>query len=125
MAESGARVAAAITDDYLTEGPASADDWEYHRWVRLRLLLPTLRSFLGELSTAVRAEVPSPSVEELLAGSPPPMGRSHELNQTSRAAGWALLEDLAAASEALEEEGPDLERTAPRPTGELRVTPTF
>jgi predicted acylesterase/phospholipase RssA len=127
MAESGARAAAAITGDYLAPAgtPPAADDWEYHRWVRLRLLLPTLRTFLGELSTAARAEAPSPTVEELLVGAPPPMGRSHELNQASRAASWALLEELAAGSEALEEEGPDLERTAPRPQGELRVTPRF
>jgi hypothetical protein len=127
MAESGARAAEAITADFLAPAgtPPAGDDWEYHRWVRLRLLLPTLRTFLAQLSGAARAEAPSPTVEELLTAAPPPMGRSYELNQGSRAAAAALIQDLASASEALAEKAPDLERTAPRPQGELRVTPVF
>jgi hypothetical protein len=127
MAESGAGVARAIERDFLAPPgtPPVEDDWEHHRWVRLRLLLPTLRSFLEELSEATRASAPSPTVEELLVGIPPPMGRSHELNQASRAAAGALLDALATASAELEAARPDLERTAPRPQGELRVTPTF
>lgn len=127
MAESGARAAERIAADYRAPAgtPPSADDWEYHRWVRLRLLLPTLRAFLGSLSTALRTQGPSPTVEELLTAEPPPMGRSHELNRASRAASEALLADLAGASETLEKAAPDLERTAPRPQGELHVTPVF
>jgi predicted acylesterase/phospholipase RssA len=127
MAASGQRAAETIAADYLAPAGTAPveDDWEYHRWVRLRLLLPTLRVFLRQLERATRAEAPAPTVEELLTASPPPMGRSYELNQASRAAAAELLDTLAGASEQLEEAGPDMERTAPRPQGELRVTPTF
>jgi predicted acylesterase/phospholipase RssA len=127
MAKSGARVAGAIAEAYLAPaGTAPADDqWERHRWIRLRLLLPALRDFLGELAEPARAPAPAPTVQELLAAVPPPMARSYELNQAARAAAWALVQDLTAASGRLEAAAPDLERTAPRPQGELRVTPTF
>jgi hypothetical protein len=128
ISESGARVAAAITDGFLPpDGTKPADsDWEYHRWVRLRLLVPALREFLGDAAIAMRTPVAGPSFQGLL-GTPPPMGRSHELNQTSRAAAWTFLDELDRASANLEsaKPKPDLERTEPRPVGELRVRPTF
>jgi len=126
MSESGARAADAITDAFLpAAGTQPADsDWEHHRWVRLRLLLPALRDFLGEAASAMCASVAGPSFQELL-GTPPPMGRSHEISQATRAAAWTFLDELEKASLHLEHAKPDLERTEPRPVGELRVTPTF
>jgi hypothetical protein len=61
----------------------------------------------------------------LLTNKPPLFGWSYELNPLSREAGWTLLDDLARASLLIENVSPDFEKTAPRPTGELRVTPTF
>jgi hypothetical protein len=84
-----------------------------------------VREFLGRVATATGAPAAAPSFEDLLTASPPPLGRSYELNATSRAEGLALLEELARASERLAAAGADFERTAPRPAGELRVTPTF
>jgi hypothetical protein len=66
-----------------------------------------------------------PSIRNFLTVTPPPMGRSHELNQVSRAAGWAFLDAHEHASQQLRASGADLERTAPRPAGELRVMPRF
>ena len=127
MARSGARAAAAIQEDFLAPPgtPPKDDDWEHHRWVRLRLLLPVLREFLGNVSAGASARGASPSIQDLLTAVPPPMGRSHELNQASRAAAWTLLDDVSRAMLRGEAAKPDFERTAPRPPGELRVMPTF
>ena len=127
MARSGARAAAAIQEDFLAPPgtPPKDDDWEHHRWVRLRLLLPVLREFLGNVSAGASARGASPSIQDLLTVTPPPMGRSHELNQASRAAAWMLLDDVSKAMLRGEAAKPDFERTAPRPPGELRVMPTF
>jgi hypothetical protein len=127
MAESGALAAQAIAEQFQApDGTAPADDdWHQHRWVRLRLLLPVLRAFARQLGARARAPGPVPTVRDLLTLDPRPMGRSHELNIASRAAAEAFVQALAAASEALEGAKPDLERTQPRPPGQLRVTPTF
>ncbi|MGZ6124381.1 MAG: hypothetical protein ACXWLR_05450, partial [Myxococcales bacterium] len=100
------------------------DDWHYHRWVRLRLLLPLLREFLVELAPEVRASSPRPTIQDFLTASPPPMGRSYELNVASRAAAWTLLDELATTSLGVPPAA-NFERTSPRPPGALRVTPTF
>jgi hypothetical protein len=127
MARSGRLAAeemvAAFRPDAAT-APAG-DDWHHHRWVRLRLLLPVLREFLAELESGTRASGTRPTVAELLTAAPPPMGRSYELNAATRAAGWALLDDLAKASQRVTAAAANFERTSPRPAGELRVTPTF
>ena len=52
------------------------------------------------------------------------MGRSYELNRASGAGGWTLLDALAKSSQGVAPQV-DFERTAPRPQGTLRVTPTF
>jgi hypothetical protein len=127
MARSGAQVAAAMQTDFLVPPgtPLGEDDWQHHRWVRLRLLLPLLRSFLHGVGRGTRTSSARPSVQEILTLSPPPFGRSYELNQPSRATGWTMLDDLAQTSSEIDSDAPDFERTAPRPAGELRVTPTF
>jgi predicted acylesterase/phospholipase RssA len=127
MARSGTRAAEAIREAFQAAPgtPPEEDDWQHHRWVRLRLLLPVLREFLRDVAAGTRTPAPPPSVEELLTARPPPLGRSHELDQASRTAAWEVVDALARASVELERGGPDFERTAPRPSGELRVTPTF
>ncbi len=127
MARSGARAASAIAETFLKPPGTKPvdDDWEYHRWVRLRLLLPVLREFLGELAPGALGPVTPPSIEEFLTDSPPPMGRSYELNQASRDTAWTFLEEVSTSSVDLEASRPDFERTAPRPPGELRVMPRF
>ncbi len=127
MARSGGAVAAAIEQAFLEPPgtPLDEDDWEHHRWVRLRLLLPLLRAFLRGLGRGTGPASARPSVRELLTDNPPPFGRSYELNQPSRAVSWTMLDDLSRVSSQVEGASPDFERTAPRPAGELRVTPTF
>lgn len=127
MAASGAAAAVAIERTFLAPHgtPPKDDDWQYHRWVRLRLLLPALDEFLGKLDEGMAHAGANPSIRDFLAATPPPMGRSYELNQPSRAAGWAYLDALAQASQHLRASGAELERTEPRPAGELRVMPRF
>jgi hypothetical protein len=93
--------------------------------VRLRLLLPALGEFLGNLPEAMADPGATPAIRDFLTATPPPMGRSYELNQVSRAAGSAFLDALEQAFERLRASGADLERTEPRPAGELRVMPRF
>ena len=126
MARSGQLAADEITAAFLPPvgTKAADDDWQYHRWVRLRLLLPLLRDFLGQLEAGVKPSATQPSIEQFLTGSPAPMGRSHELNRASGAGGWTLLDELAKSSQGVAPQV-DFERTAPRPQGTLRVTPTF
>jgi len=126
MASSGKLAAEKIEATFRPppETPPSEDDWQYHRWVRLRLLLPLLREFLAEVEPGTRAGGPSPSFEDFLTAVPSPMGRSYELNASSRAAGWALLTALTNASLAVPAAA-NFERTGPQPAGTLRVTPTF
>lgn len=125
MARSGTLAADAIAEAFLARPgtPPADDDWQHHRWVRLRLLLPVVREFLERLAGGVQAGA-APSVQAFLA-MPAPMGRSYELNQRSRAAGWSLLQDLSNASQKTQSQQPDFERTTPRPAGQLRVMPTF
>jgi hypothetical protein len=125
MARSGTLAADAIAEAFLAPPgtPPADDDWQHHRWVRLRLLLPVLREFLERLACGTQAG--APPIQSFLTVTPPLMRRSHELNQASRAAGWSLLQDLSTASQNAASQHPDFERTAPRPSGELRVTPTF
>jgi predicted acylesterase/phospholipase RssA len=127
MARSGALAAQAIVKTFRPPNatPPAEDDWHYHRWVRIRLLLPVLQDFLTALDQAARTRANEPTVQQLLTDSPPPMGRSFELNLTSRAAAWALLEQAGQEAQKLAATGADLERRSPRPQGTLRVTPTF
>jgi hypothetical protein len=124
MSASGKATAKAILTTYLApEGSAPHEsDWQYHRWVRLRLLLPLLRDFLGQLCGKVTSEMPRPTIREFLTTRP--MGRSYELNRKSGDAGADLLEALAAASAAVPADA-DLTRTIPKPPGTLKVTPDF
>jgi predicted acylesterase/phospholipase RssA len=126
MARSGELAAEEIEASFRPPAgtPPEDDDWHYHRWVRLRLLLPVVREFLSELASETRASSPRPSVADFLTTSPAPMGRSYELNAASRAAAWVLLDELAKASLGLPPVT-NFERTSPRPAGTLRVTPTF
>jgi predicted acylesterase/phospholipase RssA len=126
MTRSGKLVAEKIDASFRppAETTPADDDWQYHRWVRLRVLLPVLREFLAELGSETRASGPRPSVADFLTASPPPMGRSYELNASSRAAGWALLDELGKTSLGIPPDT-NFERTGPRPAGTLRVTPTF
>ena len=127
MARSGALAADAIAAAFQAPaGTAPAkDDWNHHRWVRLRLLLPALSDFLAEIAAATGAPAAGPSFKDLLTASPPPMGRSYELNAGSRAKAWALLDGLSKASQQVSESRVDFGRRSPRPAGELRVTPKF
>lgn len=127
MAASGAAAAEAMKGTFLAPKgtPPRDDDWEYHRWVRLRLLLPAVSGFLGSLDEAMGGSVPAPSFRDFLTATPPLMGGWHEMNQPTRAAGWTFLQALDQASRQLRAAGADLERTEPRPAGELRVTPRF
>lgn len=126
MACSGKLAAEEITASFLppVRTKAADDDWQYHRWVRLRSLLPLLRDFLGQLREEVKASAARPSIEQFLTSSPAPMKRSYELNRDSGAGGWMLLDELAKSSQSVLPEA-DFDRTAPRPQGTLRVTPTF
>ncbi len=126
MARSGQLAADEITAAFLPPvgTKAADDDWQYHRWVRLRLLLPLLRDFLGQLDAGIKPSAAQPSIEQFLTGSQAPMGRSYELNRASGAGGWTLLDELAKSSQGVAPQV-DFERTAPRPQGTLRVTPTF
>ena len=126
LSRSGELAAEEIEDSFRPPAgtPPDADDWHYHRWVRLRLLLPLLREVLTELASETRASHPRPSVADFLTASPPPMGRSYELNAASRAAAWALVDGLASAALEVPADA-NFERTSPRPAGALRVTPTF
>lgn len=127
MAASGAAAADAMKEAFLSPSgtPPADDDWQYHRWVRLRLLLPAIAEFAGNLDQAMADPGASPSTRDFLTVTPPPMGRSYEMNQVSRAAGWTFLHALEEASRRLRASGADLERTEPRPVGELRVMPRF
>lgn len=127
MAASGAAAAEAMKGAFLAPAgtPPGDDDWQYHRWVRLRLLLPALGEFLGHLDGAMAGPGAPPSIRDFLTGAPPPMGRSYEMNQVSRAAAWTFLDALDRASRQLRASEADLERTKPRPAGELRVMPRF
>jgi predicted acylesterase/phospholipase RssA len=64
MARSGAQVASAIQKAFLAppSTPPCDDDWEYHRWVRLRLLLPTLRGFVRGIRIGTSTSSAQPSV---------------------------------------------------------------
>jgi predicted acylesterase/phospholipase RssA len=104
--------------------PAAADDWHYHRWVRLRVLLPLLREFLSGIQARTTASGTVPSFQDFLSGVPAPMGRSYQLNAASRAAGWTLLDTAGKLSSSVPSDA-DFERTNPRPSGTLRVTPSF
>ncbi len=125
MAASGTAAADAMKGAFLAPPgtPAKDDDCQYHRWVRLRLLLPALGEFLGKLDEPMADPGAFPSVRDFLTVTPPPLGRSYEMNQVSRAAGWAFLDALEQASQKLRASGADLERTEPQPAGELRVMP--
>jgi predicted acylesterase/phospholipase RssA len=127
MARSGRLAAQAIVTTFHPPAgtPVAADDWQYHRWVRIRLLLPVLQDFLATLDSATHARANQPAFRRLLTDSPPPMGRSFDLNQASRSAGWALLDQAGLAAQRLAESGADLETNSPRPAGSLRITPTF
>jgi predicted acylesterase/phospholipase RssA len=127
MARSGALAAREIVHAFQAPpGTAPADDdWQHHRWVRIRLLLPVLQDFLTTLDSARRIPVNQPTVEQLLTDSPPPMGRSFELNVASRTAARAFLDEVGQAAERVAAMGADLESRSPRPAGTLRVTPTF
>ncbi len=127
MAASGTAAADAMKEAFLTPSgtPPQDDDWQYHRWVRLRLLLPALGEFLRNLDEAMADPGAIPSVRDFLTVTPPPMGRSYEMNRASRAAGWEFLDALERAYQRLRAAGADLERTNPKPAGELRVTPRF
>ncbi len=127
MAASGSAAADAMKATFLTSPgtPPRDDDWEYHRWVRLRLLLPAVGGFLGSLDEAMVGSPAAPSIRDFLTATPPPMGLWHELSQATRVAGWTFLQALDQASQQLRAAGGDLERTQPRPAGELRVTPRF
>jgi predicted acylesterase/phospholipase RssA len=126
MAQSGTLAADRIDATFRPAAgtPPVDDDWQYHRWVRLRLLLPVLREFLAGIESATHASGARPSVEDFLTIVPPPMVRSYELNTASRKAAWDLLDKLGQASTGVPP-GADFERTGPRPEGTLRVTPTF
>jgi hypothetical protein len=126
MAQSGELAADEIVAAFQPPAttPAANDDWHYHRWVRLRLLLPLMRDFLAKLEPRFNASVPQPSIKEFLNRRPAPMGRSYELSSASGTDAYALLDALAKASRAVPNRS-DFERTAPRPPGTLRVTPTF
>jgi hypothetical protein len=125
MADSGALAARAMVESFQRPPGTEpqADDWEHHRWVRLRLLLPVLREFLDELRAGAGPGTATPTVEQLLKDAP--MERSYELNARSREAGWTLLEELSRVAADVAVPGVDFQRTGPRPEGDLRVTPRF
>jgi predicted acylesterase/phospholipase RssA len=127
MAKSGTEVADRIREAFRPKvgQPTSKDDWLYHRWVRIRLLLPVLEEYFAKFDDATRNDPNQPTVFELLADSHQYLGDSFDLNPASRAAADRWLRELDRALTEVRDAKADLATDSPRPGGTLRVTPTY
>ncbi len=121
MVKSGRLTAEAIDNTFRPHLQNPEDDWHYHRWVRLRVLLPVLHQFLVQLELdPTRADA---IIQQLLAADSAFGGTSPLTPQDKRNAD-ELLGELRKTSLRFSGRA-NFAATAPKPAGSLRVTPKF
>ncbi len=127
MAGSGARAGQMIAQSFNPPGigESEKDSWLRQRWVRFRQFLHLFVGQAGVVKSAMTSPDLQPDGFGLLADPAQYVGTHYEMTKGDRAVAGTFLDEVIAAKRNLDGKEHDFEKRAPKPFGEIRITPRF